>query len=43
MQSNPQFTIFELQHPSHAVPELHKIRRDPNLETVKGSARKLNS
>ena len=29
------FTIFELQNPSHKVPELHEIRRSPDFEALK--------
>ena len=29
------FTVLELQNKSSDVPELHKIRRSPDLETLK--------
>ena len=32
--TNP-FTISKLQNSSHDVPELHKIRRSPDLEALK--------
>ena len=32
--TNP-FTILEHQNPSHDVPELHKIRRSPDLKALK--------